>query len=134
MSEPALKCENNSQLVFSKTKISDCVFLLKWTILVVQLRGKSRFSKFPTKKSFITSTTGEDLTNFHLINIHTRAKILIVQLFLINYYKMSSHLRSQSFFLQNNFCSLDGSPVLSVPHQSTDMLVPKVIYQVRLMN
>ena len=57
MSQPAQKCENNecyfkqnnAQKVFIAFKISySCCF---------GLRGKSRFSRFPPKKSFITSTT-----------------------------------------------------------------------------
>ena len=57
MFEPALKCENNERdfhvKIYSKAVycFSNGIFLLFWN------KGKSRFSRFPAKKSFITSIT-----------------------------------------------------------------------------
>ena len=47
MSEPALKCENSA--IFKPNYAKNCLLLLKWPILFVWLKGKSRFSRFPPK-------------------------------------------------------------------------------------
>ena len=51
MSEPAQNCEN----YFTQNYTKELFMLLKWPILVVSVRGKSRFSRFPPRKSFIAS-------------------------------------------------------------------------------
>ena len=53
MSEHAQKCENNA----SFTILQNCLLLLKRPILAVLAQRISRFSRFPPKKCFITSTT-----------------------------------------------------------------------------
>ena len=46
----------------SYLQVKNYLLLLKWHILMFWLKGKSRFSRFPPKKSFITSTTGPEVT------------------------------------------------------------------------
>ena len=52
MSEPAQKCENNA--IFKQNYTLELFIAL--IMLLFGLKGKSRFSRFPPKKSFITST------------------------------------------------------------------------------
>ena len=53
MSEPELKCDNNA--IFEQNYL----LLQNGQFLMFQLRGKSRLSRFPPKKSFISSTRAE---------------------------------------------------------------------------